>query len=54
VNVYCTSQSQISLRLGIYDPNKNFHRILSSEQVCQVCSDQLRKNITINHATNGD
>ncbi len=22
-----------SLRLGIYDPNKNFHRILSSEQV---------------------
>ncbi len=22
-----------SLRLGIYDPNKNFHRILPSEQV---------------------
>ncbi len=36
-----------SLRLGIYDPNQNFHRILSSEQVSNksatVCSDQLRK-----------
>ncbi len=25
-----------SLRLGIYDPNKNFHRILSSEQVTSL------------------
>ncbi len=33
VDIYCTPQSQISLRLGIYDPNKNFHHILSSEQV---------------------
>ncbi len=33
VNIYCTSQSHFSLHLGIYDPNKNFHWILSSEQV---------------------
>ncbi len=46
-----------SLRLGTYDPNKNFHRILSSEQASNksVCSDQLRKKrIRINRAANGD
>ncbi len=30
---YCTSQTHVSLRIGIYDPNKNIHRILLSEQV---------------------
>ncbi len=30
VDILYTSDS--SLRLGVYDPNENFHRILSSEQ----------------------
>ncbi len=46
-----------SLRLGIYDPNKNFHRILPSEQVTSLprlfCPTE-EKSITINRATNGD
>ncbi len=37
VDIYCTLQSHSSLRLGIYDPNKNFHRILPpSEQVTSL------------------
>ncbi len=36
VDVYCISQSQILACLGIYDPNNNFHRILSSEQVTRL------------------
>ncbi len=50
VEIYC-------LCLGIYDPNQNFHRILSSEQVTSLprlfCPTE-EKSITINHATNGD
>ncbi len=46
-----------SLCLGIYDPNKNFHRILSSEQVrnksATFCPTE-EKSIIINCATNGD
>ncbi len=46
-----------SLRLGIYDPNKNFHRILPSEQVTSLprlfCPTE-EKSITINRATNGN
>ncbi len=33
VDIHCTSQSQILACLGIYDPNQNFHHILSPEQV---------------------
>ncbi len=59
VDIYCTPQSQISLRLGKYDPNKNFHRILSSEQVSYTSQSRLfrpteEKSITINLATKGN
>ncbi len=40
-----------SLRLRIYDPNKNCHCIL---QVCHFVLTTEEKNITINRATNGD
>ncbi len=46
-----------SLRVGIHDPNKNFHHILSSEQVTilpRLFWPTEEKSITINHATNGD
>ncbi len=46
-----------SLRLGIYDPNKNFHRILPSEQVTSLTSlfwPTEEKSFTINRATDGD
>ncbi len=46
-----------SLCLGIYDPNKNFHRILPSEQVTSLprlfCPTE-EKGITVNCTTNGD
>ncbi len=35
VDIYFTITDS-SLRLGIYDPNKNFHRILPSEQVSNM------------------
>ncbi len=46
-----------SLRLGIYDPNKNFHSLLPSEQVTSLPRlfwPTEEKSITIIHATNGD
>ncbi len=44
------------LRLGIYDPNKNFHHLLSSEQVSMpsLFWPTEEKSITINCATNSD
>ena len=58
VDVYCTSQSQIlAYVLEYIDPNKNFHRILSSEQVTSLPRlfwPTEEKNITINLATNDD
>ncbi len=33
VDIYCTSQSPILAYVLNIDPNKNFHRILPSEQV---------------------
>ncbi len=43
-----------SLRLGIYDPNKNFHHILPSERLPRLFWPTEEKSITINLATNGD
>ncbi len=47
-----------SLGLGIYHPNKNFHRVLPSEQVSNMSATFVLtnwgKSITINRATKGD
>ncbi len=36
VDVLYFAITDSSLHLGIYDPNKNFHRILPSEQVTNL------------------
>ncbi len=54
VDIYCTSQSQILAYVLEY---KNFHRILTSEQVTSLPRlfwPTEEKSITINHATNGN